>query len=290
MVAATSPASSARARRSTSASSARGRPASTGRGRPANVTASASGRSRDPSQTGHGTRPHELEHPLAHGRAAGVRQGVQHVPPGALVLALVGALDAPGLALGVDGHHRLLVGEEDPVAVGLVELAPRPVDVVAEGGEDVAQVLALPRTGPGRDRAVADAQRGVGDERLLGGAVHPAEPVALGAGAGGGVGGERVGVQPLRAGRIGAGAGVQHPQRVGQRGDRAHRGAGAAGAAALLQRDGRRQPGDLARPSGRRPAGSAGGRTARPTRSSGAAPRRTSSRTPARTCRSRRRR
>src|SRR5882757_4722532 len=94
----------------------------------------------------------------------GVRQGVQDIAAGALIRALVRTLDAVGLALGVHGDDGLLVGEQDPVAVGLIEFPPRPVDVVAEGGEDVAVVLALPGSGPRRDGAVADAQRWIGDE------------------------------------------------------------------------------------------------------------------------------
>ena len=193
-------------------------------------------------RAGHGL--HELQHPLAHGGAAGVRQGVQHVPPGAHVLPLVGALDAARLALGVDGDHRLLVGEQDPVAVGLVQLAPRAVDVVAEGGQDVAQVLAEPGTRPGGDRPLADAERGVRDHRLLGGQVHPPEPVALRARPGDGVGGEGVGVQPPRARRVGPRAGVQHPQRVRQRRHGADGGPGGRRPAPLLQCHRRRQAGD----------------------------------------------
>src|SRR5207244_12673193 len=64
---------------------------------------------------------------------------------GAHVLALVGALDPAGLADGVHGDDGLFVGEQDPVPVGLRQVAPGPVDVVAEGGEDVAEVLALDR-------------------------------------------------------------------------------------------------------------------------------------------------
>ena len=193
-------------------------------------------------RAGHGL--HELQHPLAHGGAARVRQRVQHVPPGAHVLALVGALDPARLALGVHGDHRLLVGEQDPVAVGLVQLAPRAVDVVAEGGQDVAQVLAQPRPRPRGDRALADAERGVGDHRLLGGQVHPPEAVALRARPGDGVGGEGVRVQASRARRVGPRAGVQHPQRVRQRGHGADGGPGGRRAAPLLQRHRRRQAGD----------------------------------------------
>ena len=74
--------------------------------------------------------------------------------------------DAQGLPLGrvdatwfrFDEHRRLLVGEQQPVAVPLAESAPRLVDVDAEPHHDAAQVGALPRARPGGDRAVADAQ------------------------------------------------------------------------------------------------------------------------------------
>ena len=46
------------------------------------------------------------------------------------------------------------------------------------------------------------------------------------------------------AGRVGARPGKQHPERVGQRGHRANGGTAAGCAAALLKRDGGRQPGD----------------------------------------------
>src|ERR1700744_2809846 len=87
----------------------------------------------------------------------------------------------------MDFDGRLLGGEEDPVAVLARELAPRLVDVEAERDEDVAEVLALPRSRPGGHRALADAQRGVGDEGLLGDVVDGAEAVALAAGADRGV-------------------------------------------------------------------------------------------------------
>ncbi len=73
-----------------------------------------------------------------------------------------------------------------------------------------------------------------------------AETVALGAGPGGGVRGERVRVQPLGPLGVLPGPGEQHPQGVGQRGHRTDGGPGPGRGAALLQRDGGRQPGDLA--------------------------------------------
>ncbi len=96
--------------------------------------------------------------------ALGVGEGVQHIAFGAHVLALVGALDPAHVADRVHGDDRLFVREQDPVPVGLRELAPGPVDVVPEGGEDVAEVLALPGARPGGDGTLAEGQRGVGDQ------------------------------------------------------------------------------------------------------------------------------
>ncbi len=179
------------------------------------------------------------------GRAPGVREGLHHIPAGAHVRALVRPLDAVGVPDRVHGDHRLLVREQDPLALFGGQLPPRPVHVVPERVEDVPQVLALPGARPGGDRALADRQRGVGDQRLLGRTVHLPEPVALRAGTGRRVGREGVGVEPLGAGRVGAGPGEQHAQGVGEVGDGADGGARGGRRAALLERDGRRQTGDL---------------------------------------------
>lgn len=187
-----------------------------------------------------GLGDHEALDPLTQRLALGVGEGVQHIATGAHVLALVGPLDAAGLANRMDGDHRLFVGEQDPVAVGPRKLAPRPVDVVPEGGEDVAEVLALPGARPGGHGALADGARGVGDQGLLGDAVHGAQAVALRAGARRGVGREGVGVEAFRrALRVVADPGEEHPQRVGEGGDGADRGAGGGRGTPLLQRDGR---------------------------------------------------
>ena len=230
---------------STWASSLSGRAVSSETVRPPYVTASASGRRPVPAQRGQGSTSTYWSTRAAQRRAAGVRQRLQHVAPGALVGALVGPLDPVRLAVRVHGDHRLLVGEQDPVPVGLRQVLPGPVDVVAHRREDLAEVLALPGAGPGGDRPLADAQGRVRDQRGLGGPVHPGEAVALRAGAGGGVRRERVRVQPGGPLRVAAGAGEQHPQRVGQRGEGADGRACGRHPAGLPQRDGRRQPGDL---------------------------------------------
>ena len=185
---------------------------------------------------------HEAQHPVAHGGALGIGEGMQHVALGAPEPALVGLGDA--VALGRHFHHGLFLGEQDPVAVLSGQLAPGGVDVVAQVGEDVAQVLALPGPGPRGDGAVADAQRGVRDQGGFRDGVRDAQAMALRARAGGRVRRKRVRVQRACAVRITAGAGEEHAQRVGQRGERAHRGTRTRRPAALLKRDGGRQPGD----------------------------------------------
>ena len=120
-----------------------------------------------------------------------------------------------------------------------------PTDVDPEVLGDAAQVGALPRTGPGGDRPVVDAQGRVGDHELLRHIVDRAQPAAARAGTGGGVGGEGLGLQPGRALRIGTGPGIQHAQQVGQRGDGPHAGARAGCAPALLQGHGGGKTGDL---------------------------------------------
>ncbi len=105
---------------------------------------------------------HEPQRPLAHPVALGVGEHVHEVGTSAPELAVVAVVDA--VALRLDQHRGLLVGVEQPVPVLLPQPAPRLVDVDAEPGDDAAQVGALPRARPRGDRAVADAERGVGDE------------------------------------------------------------------------------------------------------------------------------
>ena len=111
---------------------------------------------------------HVLRDAPLHRRALRVREGVQHVAPRARERAhvarappcrLSARFTSSSVVAGVHRHLRLLVGEQDPVAVLLRQLAPRHVDVVAERDEDVAQVLPLPRRRPRGDRALADRER-----------------------------------------------------------------------------------------------------------------------------------
>ncbi|MNS27395.1 hypothetical protein D3C72_593440 [compost metagenome] len=192
---------------------------------------------------------HVARDALFHHLGLGRRERVEHVAPraheGAHVVgrlfALEGALGLRQVVARVDRHHGLLLGEEDPVADRLGQGAPRHVHVVAERGEDVAQVLAAPGGGPGGDRPLANGQIRVRHHRSLGDLVEPPQPVALRAGAGRGVGRKRVRVEPAEPRGVGAGARVEHAQRVRERGHAAHRRSRGGAAAVLLERHGRRQ-------------------------------------------------
>ena len=196
---------------------------------------------------------HVARDPLLHQRALRVGEGMQHVAPCAgegplvagLLLALASASHLVGFEAGIHRDDRLLVGEEDPVAILLRQVAPRPIDVVAERDEDVALILSLPRHRPRGDRPFANRQRVVRHHRALGHLVDAAETVTPRTGALGRVRREGLGVEELLVGRVVAGARVQHAQQVGQRGDAADRGARARRPALLLQRHRRRQAVDF---------------------------------------------
>ena len=185
----------------------------------------------------------ETEGTLAHPLALGVGQDVHDVLASAPELPVVAVVDP--IALGLDQDRRLLVGEEQPVAVLLLQAAPGLVDVDPEPGDDAAQVGALPRARPRRDRAVADAQRAVRDQQLLGDVVHDPQAVAARARTGDGVGGEGLRGEVVGARRVVARSRVEDPEQVGQRGDGADRRARRRRAATLLERHSGRQPGDL---------------------------------------------
>ena len=113
--------------------------------------------------------------------------------------AVVPVVDAVRLRL--DEHRRLLVGEEQPVAVPLRQPAPRPVDVDAEAGDDVAQVA--PCQAPGQ-AAIAPSRMlsdGSGHEELLGDVdARRPRPWQSRAGTGHGVGREGLGLEVLGPG------------------------------------------------------------------------------------------
>ncbi len=113
-----------------------------------------------------------------------------------------------------------------------------------ERDQDVAQVLAVPRRRPGGDRPLADGERGVGNERLLGHFVDAAEAVAVRARALRCVGREVLGIEHRLARRIAAGARIEQAQEARQRRHAADRRACAGRAALLLQCDRGRQAGD----------------------------------------------
>ena len=192
----------------------------------------------------------KLRHPTLHHRALRRGEGLQDVfaraGEGALIARLLLSLQRP-LRLGrrvsgVDRHGRLLVGEQDPVAILLRELAPRPVDVVAERHQDVPQVLALPGARPRRDGPLPDGQRVVGHQRTLVDLMDAADAMAIRTGALRRVRRKQLRVEKRLISRIVAGARVKHPQQIGQRRDAADRGSGRRRAALLLQRHRRRQP------------------------------------------------
>jgi hypothetical protein len=168
---------------------------------------------------------------------------VVNVRAGAPEEAVVAVVDT--VALGLDQHLRLLVGEEQPLAVLRPERTPRDVDVDAQPGHDAAQVGALPGARPCSDRTLADAQRGVRHHQVLADVVLLTQPVAALTRSSCSVGRERLRLQPQRTVRVGASARVEHPHQVGQCGQGAHGRAGARGTAPLLECHGRRQPGDL---------------------------------------------
>ncbi|MNE31546.1 hypothetical protein D3C80_1251200 [compost metagenome] len=178
-----------------------------------------------------------------------MHEGVQHVSPGpherALVAGLLLALEGgAGLRRGQPGIHRrggCFFGEQDPVALRLWQVAPGDIHVIAQRHQDVAQVLPLPGHRPGRHGALADGQRRVGDHGRFVHFVDPAHAMAFRAGALRRVGREILGIQHRLAGRVVAGAGVEHADRTGQGGHAAHRGTCTRRAALLLQGHGRGQ-------------------------------------------------
>lgn len=123
--------------------------------------------------------------PPLHRLALGLGERLQHVLPrtgerphvARLLLPLDRAARLRRGVAGVDRDRGHLLGVEDPFAVLLRRLAPRAVHAVAQGDEDVAQVLAVSRRRPPGDRALTDGERVVRHHRLLGDVVDPAQIV-----------------------------------------------------------------------------------------------------------------
>ncbi len=164
------------------------------------------------------TWAHVAGHALAHLRALRVHEGMQHIAPGAreralvagLCLALEGSACLGRRKARVDRHGGCFFGVENPVTLLLGQVAPGYIHVIAQGDQNVPQVLPLPGHGPGSHCPFPDAQRGVGDHGRLGDLVDPAEPMARGAGALRRVGREILGIQHRLVGRVMACARVQH--------------------------------------------------------------------------------
>src|SRR6188474_1948741 len=124
-------------------------------------------------------------HAPLHQRALRGGEGLQHVAPGAsegahitgFFLLLERALDLGRVVACVYRNRGLFLREQQPVTVLPRQLAPWTVDVVAERGDDVAQVLAVPGGGPCREGALANRQRLVRDHGMLRGIVDAAEAV-----------------------------------------------------------------------------------------------------------------
>ena len=188
-------------------------------------------------------RHHELHHPLFHQRALRVGIGVHEVAPGAREIAHVvrrffaghGPKGLCGRASRIDRNDRLLIGEEDPVALFLRQVAPGFVHLIAERHEDVAQILSPPGGRPGSDGPFADGEGIVGHHGVLGDLVKAPLAVALGTGPFGGVRRERLGVKDPLPRRIVAGPRIENPQEVGQGGDATDRRPRARAAALLLE-------------------------------------------------------
>ncbi len=133
------------------------------------------------------TAEHELRYTPFHRRALRMGEGMQHVAARAgkrphvagFHLRLERAAHVRRVEPGIDRHDGLLVGEENPVAILLEEFAPGPIHVVAQRHEDFTLVLAAPGGRPGRDGALADSQRWVGDHGGFRYLVHTAQAVAL---------------------------------------------------------------------------------------------------------------
>jgi hypothetical protein len=217
--------------------------------RPAKVTERDSGRSRLPRQRGAVAAEEVLRHPIADQRALRGGEGVQHITPRARERALVigsllareGAPHLSRIVPRIDRDDRLLVGEEEPVAILLGEFPPRAIDIVAERLQDVAQVLTLPGGRPGGNGPFANGQGVVQYHRAFRHLVYPAQPVTGGTGPFRGVRRKRLRVEVRLAGRVRPGAGIQHAEQVRERRYAADGRAGGRRAALLLEGDRRGQ-------------------------------------------------
>jgi len=186
---------------------------------------------------------HEARDAVLHQRALRGRESVQHVLARAHESALVAGLQLAAQRrarlgrreAGVHRNRRLLLGEENPVARFLRQIAPWLVDVDAHGDKDVAKVLTVPGRWPRGNGALADAERVVRHHRAFGHLEDASQSVADRAGALRCVGRKVFRIEHRLARRIVAGPRIKHAQQTRQRGDAAHRRARARRAALLLQ-------------------------------------------------------
>ena len=182
------------------------------------------------------------------GVAKGLRVGVALVKP-ARGFEGDDALGDRGASLskrqpGVDRNERGLICVKDPVPVFSWQIFPWHVNVIAEGHQHVAELVSVPCRRPGRDRALPDRERRIRHHPFLGHRVDTTNAVTLRAGPLHRVRRKILRVEHRLPIRIVPGAGVQHPHETGHRGDASHRGPSTASSTLLLQRHGRRHPGD----------------------------------------------
>jgi hypothetical protein len=125
--------------------------------------------------------------PLAGQSALGFCEGVQQVRLHARKCALVAGrfLALERLArfrwreTGIDWNRRLVIGEENPVAILLRKVAPWTIDIIAEGYQNISLILPSPGGRPSCYRSLPDGERRVGDHRVFGGVIEAAEAVTL---------------------------------------------------------------------------------------------------------------
>jgi hypothetical protein len=123
----------------------------------------------------------------------------------------------------VDRYGRLLVGKENPVAVLFWQFSPRLVDIVAKGHQNIPQVLALPGSRPGGNRSFTNCLLVVGHKTTLANLMNATDAMAIWTGALRRIRRKGLRIEHRLVAWIVAGARVQHPQQVRQRGDAADR-------------------------------------------------------------------
>ena len=162
---------------------------------------------------------------------------------GAPELAVVAVIDAALFWLDEDGG--LFFGIEQPVAVCAAQSVPGRSGIDAETVDDALEIGTLPRARPGRYCAIANRERSIGNEEILGDIVHDAEAVTAWAGSRCRVGRERFGREVADSRRVASGPGIQHAKKVGEGSDGADTRSRAGRSAALLKGNGRRKARDV---------------------------------------------